>query len=382
MLKKIVLAAAIAAFIFTGCNRPAETGQRAGAAERITRDRSGFAVSLATPLSAEDAAIWNNISERSRNPDKIILRISTVGRSFDESPPSRSNRQFLIELKRRLGDRIEIQIFYSGILGTTADQILGGLQAGGLFEMVDYNIGAFAEYTNAFMPLDVMFLIPDLESGLKVLLGEPGEIMRQKCVDDTGLLVLVYTNIGMRHMTTSRRPIRSVSDIEGLKIRVQNNPLHILAIRQLGAAPTPIAFAELFTALQQGVVDGQENPISNIWDQNYMEVQNFLTFTNHLFTAGTLTVNNTWFNRLSPEVQKIFWESAKIAEEYTAKELTKVEQGLIQEISKAMELIELPPQEFNRFREISIQTWGEAAERIGRDYFERVRASIERTLAN
>jgi len=379
-----VLAASLLIFT-TGCNRASGGGQadtrNSGSGEQMIRDRAAFSASLATPLSAEDQAIWDNIEQRSNNPSKVVMRVGTVIRNWDEHPAQRSARQWAIEVKKLLGDRVEFQFFWNGSLGVTADQILGGLQAR-TNEVSDYNVGAFAEYTRAFLPLDVMYLIPDVYAGLKVTEGEPGEIMRQRCIDDTGLLVLFYTNIGMRHTTNSRRPIRTPQDMQGLKIRVQNNPLHILAVRQLGAAPTPIAYAELFTALQQRVVDGQENPISNIYDQNYAEVQSHMTLTNHMYTAGTVVINNNWFREQSAEVQQAILSAARIAEAYTATETIKVEQALLGELSKGMAMHELTPEQFNQFRDISMQTWDQAAERIGKDYFEQVRTSIERTLVN
>lgn len=254
-------------------------------------DRTAYAVEIGTPLSEEDSQV--DILAKSTNPNKVLWRHGIVTRSLEENPTGRAERQFFIELKKRLGDKVEIQLFTGGSLGTTADQILGGLQNRN-FESQSYNVGAFAEYTNAWTPLDVMFLIPDREAGAEIVAGEPGELMNQKCIEDTGLNVIVRGAIGMRHITSTGKPINNVADFKGVKIRVQNNPLHILAFDALGAAPTPIAYAELFTSLQQKVVDAQENPIANIYDQNYEEVQDYMTLTNHLYTAEALVLNNDW----------------------------------------------------------------------------------------
>ena len=383
MVKKIMVALVAGMLLFAGCNRqPAQTGQAgqaaSGAGGQMARDRAGFSASLATPLSAEDQAIWSNLEQRSNNQNKVVFRVGSVSRNWDEHPSSRALRQWAIEVKRLLGDKIEFQLFFNGSLGTTADQILGGLQARS-FEASEYNVGAFAEYTRAFLPLDVMYLIPDVNTGLKAIAGEAGEIMRQRCISDTGLNTLIFTNIGMRHITNSRRAILTPRDMSGLKIRVQNNPLHILAMRQLGAAPTPIAYAELFTALQQRVVDGQENPISNIYDQNYAEVQAHMTLTNHMFTAGTLVVNNNWLQEQSAEVHQAFRAAARAAEAYTATETIKVETALVAELRKGMQVQEMTPEGYAQFKEISMQTWDQAAQRIGKEYFDQVRTAIERS---
>lgn len=340
-------------------------------------DVTAFALSIASPLSPQDEAIWKNIDAKSGNPNKVVWRHGNVVGNMLDSPAVRGDRQFFIELKKRLGDRVEIQVFYNGSLGTSADQILGGLQNRN-FESYSYNVGATAEYSKAFMPLDVMFLVPSLEAGYKIVAGEPGQLMNERFTKDTGLRNLFMGAIGMRHMTNSKRPIDQVSDIKGLKIRTQNNPLHILAINKLGAAATPIAYAELFTALQQKVIDGQENPIANIFAQNFAEVQKYLTFTNHLYTAGAFIINDKWFKGLPADVQKAVLESAKIAQDYSGPELVKTEAKMIEKLKERMTMNELLPEEFAKFRKLSEETWNEAAKRIGVDYFNSIKDSIQK----
>jgi TRAP-type C4-dicarboxylate transport system substrate-binding protein len=166
----------------------------------------------------------------------------------------------------------------------------------------------------------------------------------------------------------------------GLKIRVQNNPLHIMAMNQLGAASTPIAYAELFTSLQQKVVDGQENPISNIFDQNYGEVQSYMTLSDHMYTAGALVLNNAWLLEQSAEFQKAVKESVAIAAVYSAKETLKVEAQLLKEMEKQMEITRLSPEEFKQFQDISKETWSKAADRIGVDYYNTIKASMDKII--
>ena len=346
------------------------------AAQKI--DVTAFALSIATPLSAADEAVWKTVDAKSSNPNKVVWRHGTVTGNMYDSPSVRSDRQFFIEMKKRLGDKVEFQFYYNGSLGTSADQIMGGLQNRS-FESYSYNVGAMAEYSKAYMPLDVMFLVPNLEAGAAIVAGEPGRLMNERLLKDTGLRNLFLGAIGMRHITNSKRPIDQVSDIKGLKIRTQNNPLHILAINKLGGAATPLAFAELFTALQQKVVDGQENPIGNIFAMNYVEVQKYLTFTNHLYTAGGFLINDKWFKSLSPEFQKAVLECAKIAQDYSAPELAKTEAKMIQKLKdNGMVMNELSKEEFDKFRKMSTDTWNEAAKRIGVDYFNSIKNSIEK----
>jgi C4-dicarboxylate-binding protein DctP len=377
MKNKLLSIIAIAMFgivCFIGCNK-----SKAPAAASGKLDMTAFSLSIASPLPPEDAAVdWQ---AKSSNPKKVVWKHGTVSRNLDENPAPRAERQFFIEMKKRLGDKIEIQLFPNGSLGASPDQILGGIQARS-FESYGFNPGAFAEYTKAFLPLDVMYLIPNIEAGAAVCAGEPGELMRQKCIEDTGLNVLVYPAIGMRQITNTKRPIHTPADMKGLKIRIQSNPLHIMAMKAFGAVPTPIAYAELFTSLQQKVVDGQENPVANIFDMNYGEVQTYMTLSNHMYTPGGLVANDSWIKEQSAEFQDAVRESMKLAQAYAGPETMKVEARLLEELGKQMEITSLTEDEFKQFQEISKPIWAEAAKTIGEDYFNTIRSSIERVLVD
>lgn len=370
MQKSAALLLVFLMVMLTACGGSGDASS-GGVADQVT-DLTAYAKSLTEPLSEEDAAIWAAIEEPSDNPDKIVWRHGAVNRNLEEAPATRADRQFLIELKKRLGDKVEIQLFLGGSLGGSADQILGGLQNRNV-ESYGYNVGAFAEYTNAFMPLDVMFLIPDFDTAMEITNGTPGDMMIQKCIDDTGLRVMYMAAVGMRQITTSNKPVATLEDLKGLKIRVQNNPLHIGAWEQLGAAPTPIAFAELFTSLQQKVVDGQENPISNVFEQNYGEVQSYMTISNHMYTAGAFVLNNEWLLSLPADVQAAVEESAEVAKAYSGPDLKRCETGMLEYIGDMVEVSEFSEEEAQRFRDAAVVTWDAAAERIGEDYFNSVK---------
>lgn len=335
-----------------------------------------FAKSLDPGLSEEDEAI--DYLAKSNNPDKVVWKAAFVTNNLYDSPAVRASRRFFIEMKKRLGDKVEFELYFGGVLGTTADQLLGGLQNRN-FTSVDYNVGAMAEYSNAFMPLDVMYLIPDLETAIKAIEGEPFKLMNEKFIEDTGLNVIHSGAIGMRHITNNKKPIESVEDLKGMKIRVQNNPLHLMAFEELGCAPTPIAFAELFTSMQQGVVDGQENPISNIFAQNYVEVQKYMTLTDHMYTTGGMVVNNEWLLEQTPEFQQAVAESAAIAQAESGPDLIATEEAMLKYITdRGMVVNKLSDEAKAEFVEISKRTWDRAAEIMGVDYFNKIKESIER----
>ena len=347
-------------------------------------DRSAYATSLCAQwFTEEDEAIWADIQAKSDNPDKIVWRHSAPNRSLEESPDLRTHKRFFIELKKALGDRIEFQFYLNGTLGGTADQILGGLQSKN-FESAGYNVGAFYEYTRAFTPLDIGFLIPDTEAGLAVTAydSEARKIMNDRCIEDCGLNVLIMGAIGMRHITNDKRPIETLEDMKGLKIRVQNNNLHMAMFEALDCSPTPIAFAELFTALQQKTVDGQENPISNIFEQNYVEVQKYMTLTNHLYTAGAFVVNDSWLKSLPQDVQDAINEAARVAQEQSGKDLMSCEEAMLDYmVSAGFELTELTPEAQEEFKNRAMSMWDEAGGVMGEEYWNEVRTAIENIVS-
>lgn len=346
-------------------------------------DTTAYAISLGAQwFTEEELQIWDNIEEASSNPDKILIRYGNTSRSDDESAYGRAAKRFLIDIKKNLGDRVEIKKYYNGTLGTTADQILGGLQAGN-FEVMTYNVGAWYEYTKAFTPFDLGFLIPNLEAGIALCeYDNPvAQAMKQKAIDDTGVFPIMMPAIGMRHITNNTRPITACDDLKGLKIRVQSNNLHMTLFESLGSSPTPIAFAELFTALQQKTVDGEENPVQNIFEQNYAEVQKYMTLSNHLYTAGATAINYSWLKGLPEDVQQVIEDAARAGQHQSGEDLLNCEADMLAYLGTRMEINELPAEEIAKFQEKSQDAWALGKEVMGDEYYNMIIPLIQEELA-
>lgn len=311
------------------------------------------------------------ITAKSSNPDKVVLRYASTSPDLNGQSYLRGCQEFLKVVKEEMGDEVEIQYFLNGTFGGSADAIIGGLQNKN-FELTDWPLASFAEFTNAFQPLDVPYLVGNAEEVRDLYLGEAGEIMRQKCIDDTNVRVLFYGQIGMRQITNSKRPIKSPDDLKGLKIRVQNNPLHIAGMKALGCAPTGIAFSELFTALQQKTVDGQENPIETIFNFQFYDVQDYLTVTNHLCALGTMAINNDVYEGFSPKLKAAIDKASIAAEEFIIKDLADSERATLDLLADKMEIYELSSEEVAAFKEASRAAWPEIQALIGEDYFNQV----------
>jgi len=306
----------------------------------------------------------------------LVLRFNTVVKS-EGAPGSAGQQTFKKELENLTNGRVKVEYYYGWTLANNTEAVVGGLQTN-VFQVSDWGLGTFAEYSKAFLPLDVPYLITTKEAAYDVIRGEPGKIMKDRFLKDTGIKVLKISHLGFRHITNSKRPITTPADLKGLKIRTQPNPLHLQGFKAFGASPTPISFAELFTALQQGVVDGQENPIYNIVAMRIYEVQKYMTLSNHLWNAGGFIMSDKYYNSLPEDTRAAIDKAAVAAREAVIEEVTKSEGGWLAEIRKKTEVTELSAEQVMAFQKIAKEEWPKMASTIGKEYFNFVRESIEK----
>lgn len=326
-----------------------------------------------TGIPADDAPyqdIYKFIQTKSSNPDKVTIRYATMASedTLYGQAYTRGYVMLLKWLKEELGDKIEVQFIMNGSIGGTADAVLGNLQMGNI-EMTDFTTTSCGEFSKAFMPLDLFYLVKTFDEMGALLDGPAGEMMAQKFLEDTDLKVISYGILGPRNMTNNKHPITSVADLKGLKMRVQSNQLHMMGMKALGSSATNIAFSELFTAMQQGTVDGQENPIDTILQHRYYEVQDYLTITNHLIAVAGLMVNNNWYESLDPEIQEAFEKVAKKSETYGREAWAAENDQTLDDLRELMEVTELSDEALAEFQEAAKTAWPEAAKYIGEEYF-------------
>ncbi|WP_194713979.1 TRAP transporter substrate-binding protein [Noviherbaspirillum soli] len=215
---------------------------------------------------------------------------------------------FAKEVEKRTEGRYKIQTFYSASLGaereaTEAVQL-------GTQELTFTSTGPIPNFVPEVKILDVPFLFRDYAHARAVLDGPIGQELLQK-FDARGIKALAWGENGFRHMTNSKRPVNAPEDLKGLKMRTMENPVHVQAYKGFGIIPTPMAFSEVFTALQQGTVDGQENPLSVITSAKFDQVQKYLTLTGHVYSPCVFLMNKGAFDKLSAADKTAFLEAAK-----------------------------------------------------------------------
>ena len=215
---------------------------------------------------------------------------------------------FCDEMEKGTQGRYKCQQFPSSALGGEREQI-EAVQLG-TQDLVNTSTGPLGNFVPEVKIVDIPFLFRDYDHARKVMDGPIGQDLQKKMAAK-GLINLAWTENGFRHMTNSKRAIHSASDASGLKMRTMENKVHMDGYKTFGILPTPMAFPELFTALQQGTVDGQENPIPVILSSKFSQVQKYLSLTGHVYSPAALILSPAVWNKLSDADKKVFTEAAK-----------------------------------------------------------------------
>ena len=217
---------------------------------------------------------------------------------------------FAREVEKRTGGRIKVQPFYSGSLGGERESI-EAVQLG-TQELTFTSTGPVPNFVPETRILDIPFLFRDKAHARAVLDGPIGQEMLGK-FEAKGFKALAWGENGVRHMTNSKRAVNSPDDLKGLKMRTMENPVHVAAYKGFGIVTTPMAFPEVFTALQQGTVDGQENPLSVIMAAKFEQVQKHLSLTGHVYSPAIFLMNKGAFDKLPAADRQHFIDAAKEA---------------------------------------------------------------------
>ena len=247
------------------------------------------------------------------------------------------------------GGKIKVNVFPGGTLGSDAATV-SALQ-GGTVEITALNSGILASQVKDFEVFDFPFMFANAKEADTVVDGPFGQKLHAKLADK-GIVGLAYWELGFRNLTNSRRPINTVEDIAGLKLRVIPNAINVDWVKALGANPTPMAFTELYGALEQKAVDGQENPLSVILANKFSEVQKYLALTNHQYNPQSLIISKKVWDGLSAAEKKILQDAAAEAAAYQRKVNRESAAAQLDQLKKAgMQVTELSAAEQGKLRD-------------------------------
>ena len=280
---------------------------------------------------------------------------------------------FAKEVEKRTGGRYKVQNFYNGALGGERESI-EAVQLG-TQELAFSSTGPIPNFVPETKILDVPFLFRDKGHARAVLDGPIGQDMLAK-FDDVGLHALGWGEQGFRHITNSRGPIAKPADLDGLKIRTMENPVHLEAFTALGAAPTPMAWPEVIPALEQGAIDGQENPLSVIVSAKLGEVQKYLSLDGHVYSPAIVMVSQKLWDSLDDTQKAAFEKAGDAAVVAMRGYVDNVEaQGVETLKAQGMQVNTLTPEDKQAFQDKLADVYVDYEKQFGKELMDSIIAS-------
>ena len=289
MKKRSIAIVVAAAFCLTAC------GGGSGSSNTNSGDSGGSGSDTENAAPAQGTYTLNIGSAMNpTNPSTIALQ------SFKEAEEERTN-----------GDLV-VNIYTDSALGGEAD-LLEQVTSGTVEGMIQMGAANWEPYNSEVNVALLPFLFTSIDSARAAWAGQFGQEFCEKLLEPTGVTILSVWESGYRHMTNSIRPIVEPADVAGIKFRTNENSMKVAMYEALGGSAVIMAFSDVYTGLQNGTIDGQENPLANIYTSSFQDVQQYLSLTGHMYDAAPLAVNTAWFETLPEEYQTILYEEAENA---------------------------------------------------------------------
>ena len=278
---------------------------------------------------------------------------------------------FVNQISARTDGRITAQIFPDGQIASSTQEYIGGLQ-NGAFDIGILNCGSWGDYTSAFAGLNMPYLYLNYDEAYAVLDSEVGQSWLQKAQEDTTTIPLAFFDIGFRELTCNNE-VHTPDDLKGVKIRVMPDPIQTATWEALGCAVTPVAYSELYTALQQGMVDAQENPPSNIVSSKLYELQKYCMKTNHNFTTTIMAASPVFWSQISDADKELIAQTWKDTEMYVRSMTSDLSDGFFQTMSEnGTTVVELTPDELKEFQDVAKTVWPKIEESMGSEAYNKL----------
>lgn len=292
----------------------------------------------------------------------------------EQSNQGRAAKVFAEAVEKASGGKMKVRAIGAAALGPDTQMqqsLIGGAQ-----EMMVGSTATLVGITKEMALWDAPFLISNTKEADAMLDGPVGDKIRNK-LQDKGLVGLVYWENGFRNLTNSKRAINKVEDLEGIKLRVMQNNVYLNSFKTLGANAVPMAFSELFSALETNTVDGQENPFNTILSSKFYEVQKYVTVTNHVYAPWIVLVSKKWWDQLSKDEQKILSDAAKLSRDFERKDTRDEAAKAVADLkAKGMQINELPPAEAARMRDKLTRVYATIGADIGMDLWNEAQAEL------
>jgi C4-dicarboxylate-binding protein DctP len=303
--------------------------------------------------------------------DPIVIKFSHVVAA--DAPKGKAAELFKRLAEERTKGAVKVEVYHNSVLFKDGEEI-EALQLGSV-QMLAPTPGKFGPMgVREFEVLDLPFLFDNIAEEYRVTQGPVGKRLL-KLLEAKGITGLAFWNNGFKEMT-SNKPIRKPEDFKGQKIRIQSSKVIDAQMRALGAIPQVMAFGEVYQALQTGVVDGQENPTSNVYQSKLYEVQKYLTMSDHGYHGYAVIVNKKFWDGLPPDIRTTLDGALRDATDYFNKTAKQENDDALEAIRKTgrTEIIMLTADERKAWKKALVKIHMEMADRVGKDMLKAIYA--------
>lgn len=300
--------------------------------------------------------------------EQIVFKLAHVGSETHQYHIAAE--KFKEVLEESSNNSIGVEIFTGGILGSEGEAIEQVLD--GTLDLT--TVSADSSFANTVPEMNVFgipYLFEDLDHVYRTLDGEVGKELLEVS-NERGMKAIGYWEVGQRHITNNEKVITSPEDMIGLNIRVQPAPVWEAHMKALGANPTPVAFNELYSALDQGVVDGQENPLNTIYSMKFYEVQPYISLTAHTFSPAIVIMSEKAWNSLSTEQQKLVEDAFEVAKKYQRDTLMEKNEEIIAHLEENGVTV-TSDLDFEAFREATKEVQDVVSSEVPAELIEKIR---------
>ncbi len=280
-------------------------------------------------------------------------------------------------VKEKSGGKITIKVYPSTLGGDV--QVLSAVQ-GGTVDFTSMNSGILQTQIKEYAIFDFPFMFESGEEADVVLDGPFGKKLSD-LLPAKGLVNVIYWELGFRQISNSRRPLNTAEDIDGLKIRVIQSPIYIDTFSALGANPVPMPFTEVYTALEQKIIDGQENPVAVIETSKLNEIQKYLTVSNHMYNPQSLMASKKVWDKLSQEERDLLQTTAYEARTWQRQNARKMNAASLENIKKTSQVNVLPPEEIAKIRTKIKPVIDKYSANVGPDLVKELQAELDKVRA-
>jgi tripartite ATP-independent transporter DctP family solute receptor len=293
-----------------------------------------------------------------------------------------AGKKFAEEFAARTNGEHEIKMFHNGQLGSEQDTVNDA--AMGLLEFSVLAINNITPFSPTVGVLTLPYMILSLEEAVQLTQGPVGEELRDNTIRDAGVRIVAWSYAGYRVLSNSKKPIKTMDDLGDIVVRVPKNEIMIDTYNSWGNNPTPMAWSETFTALQQGVVDGQDTPYITIHAMKFYEVQKYITNLRYLFLLEPIIISEAIFQEQSEDVQKAILEAGEAATKFSAQYLVETEEKLKADlISKGMQIDDPANDEKEWIEAATTKVWPKFYDSIGgKDKLNEILKSLGRDPVN